>query len=850
MGCAGYETVLSVRHTEQTLTAEAIPEKYGLTQEEIRNARNAYLGYAACVKRERAARDAMQSPLMQLDPRSCPRIILEYCLDSDRQDLVSSYATQSLGTDEYEKLADILERGGVLEDREPEEGSPETWESQDMALPGSWEGGEKDSRESSGGNGWRDSREASGEATEAVTVRRTAEAAGDPSGQGQSSHWKAAGSDPSAQSGKHGTGSGYRMEEEEEKESASRTLSPALRYAYELITFSGSDAKSTLQVTQGTENPAAEETGTADLYEDWEDTPDAETKPWDGFVIQGGDGTPLSWTAATLPAAQPAVQTKVQARSQTALRIPQRGESGNSTAPEVLVGRRKDKDGEGWDPSAAFHPVPVSWSGSPWIADPYEEEFPSWQEDGIAEQDNPTTSIENRYRARMVVEIRSFSIPLCEEMEQVVRSAIYHHTEDLKVSGDDLTETFVSRKITSSADPTLAQLQKRRTDTWQEAVKEREDCCRERVMLLDRKEQKLFSALCREDPALQEDLEADRNTVNPATVLRSPEESGSPMQDGVLSLPESGIFAAAEKTDLWEPDQEVTDGREADRNKTDLARTVLKGTAQREAARKTPGREQSPLPASGTEACAVRKMQGFSLLPLPQLLWWTRYQLIRKLTPARILWMLVGALAVLLTSLTVIAMEVSLREVFWCAEELSHFTDLPAAGPLSAAAPKGQLRRDLEKTEAQILRLAKEHRVESLYVLLGEEDMEHVGKKDVPSPRELNLLRCLEGRLVKSGIHLTYGNPEKFKKDEAAFAACDAVLCVCRQGVTGGGDLREKTVLSGNHKKQILGILLLCAPPLSGREKRQEKRKIRKERARKRRSDQRRRQRESIPVIQ
>ena len=114
----------------------------------------------------------------------------------------------------------------------------------------------------------------------------------------------------------------------------------------------------------------------------------------------------------------------------------------------------------------------------------------------------------------------------------------------------------------------------------------------------------------------------------------------------------------------------------------------------------------------------------------------------------------------------VIVLEVSSREAFWCAEELRHFTDLPVAGPLFADAPQGQLKRALESTEKEILRLAKERGVRNLYVLLGEEDMEHIGKKEVLSARETNLIRCLDGRLQKSGIRLAYGNPEKFRKDQ------------------------------------------------------------------------------------
>ena len=44
-GCAGYEEYLSAGRTAGAQTAQAIPEQYGLTEEEIRNARNTYTGY-------------------------------------------------------------------------------------------------------------------------------------------------------------------------------------------------------------------------------------------------------------------------------------------------------------------------------------------------------------------------------------------------------------------------------------------------------------------------------------------------------------------------------------------------------------------------------------------------------------------------------------------------------------------------------------------------------------------------------------------------------------------------------------------------------------------------------------
>ena len=917
-GCAGYEEYLSVGRTAGAQTAQTIPEQYGLTEEEIRNARNTYTGYAACLKREKEAADAMKSPLMQLDPKSCPRIILEFRLDTDRQDLVSSYATQSLGADEYGELAKILEQGGALDAEDPdlaEEGPLYT-----RGILAIQKGSGKGSME-----------------TAAIfPARETEEVYGDDSGQEDIDRGFAKGD------GSEERGDAYRYGEDRNTPER-RTLTPTLRYVYELVTFSGSDARSSRRVIQGTEESHAAERDSEESCEPWEDEerePGETEDPWENFTMQSAktcDGT----------------QTELEEREEEAGAGPMSAAFGNTDSVGTGTG------------------IPVSGNEVPWIVDPYGTGILTPQEERSAAEENPVTSIEDRYLARMYVEIRSFSIPLCEEMEEVVMRAILHHTADLLSSGDDLTAELVSRKVTSSADPTLAQLQRRRCDFWQEAVEERKDYYDRKVQILDRKEQKLFAALCREDPKLQEDSE----TADPASIPDGHDE-GDPGKDseedrenGNIPLPGSGICVAAERTaltditpqaaglketvpeaadlaktplvdgNLGKTKQMATDLEEIDLGRTELGRMVLgknvlekkdQGTTEQrtpdpeeteqgekkaakawhsthphrrsdtdtipgtisdsrspnvtmlcllEGNKEKEGKEgkagidrkdakRAPAPVSaagkalscagssgsgtgskgsvptavGAGSGAASKAQSFPLLPLPQLFWWTGYQLQRKLTPMRLLWMLLGGLAMLFLCPLVIVLEVSSREAFWCAEELRHFTDLPVAGPLFADAPQGQLKRALESTEKEILRLAKERGVRNLYVLLGEEDMEHIGKKEVLSARETNLIRCLDGRLQKSGIRLAYGNPEKFRKDQEELETCDAILSVCRQGISGGGDLREKAILAGSRRKQILAILMLSAPPLSGKEKRREKKRMKRKRAKKRKRDLRRRQ--------
>ena len=923
-GCAGYEEYLSVGRTAGAQTAQAIPEQYGLTEEEIRNARNTYTGYAACLKREKEAADAMKSPLMQLDPKSCPRIILEFRLDTDRQDLVSSYATQSLGADEYGELAKILEQGGALDAEDP-----------DLAEEGPLDTGEILAIQKGSGKG-------SMETAAIFPARETEEVYGDDSGQEDIDRGFAKGD------GSKESKDAYRYGEDRNTPER-RTLTPTLRYVYELVTFSGSDARSSRRVIRGTEESHVAEWDSEESYEPWEDEerePGETEDPWENFTMQSAkicDGT----------------QTELEELEEEAGAGPMSAAFGNTDSVGTGTG------------------IPVSGNEVPWIVDPYGTGILTPQEERSAAEENPVTSIEDRYLARMYVEIRSFSIPLCEEMEEVVMRAILNHTADLLTSGDDLTAELVSRKVTSSADPTLAQLQRRRTDFWQEAVEERKDYYDREVQILDRKEQKLFAALCREDPKLQEDSE----TADPASIPDGHDE-GDPSKDsdqdrenGNIPLPGSGICVAAERTaltdltpraaglketvpeatdlaktplvdgNLGKTKQMATDLEEIDLGRTELGRMVLgknvlekkdqKATDQRtpdpeeteqgekkaakawhsthphrrsdtgtipgtisdsrsckvtmlcllEGNKEKEGKEEkagidrkigkdgkdakiAPAPvsaagkalscvgsfgsgtgskgsvptAAGAGSGAVSKAQSLPLLPLPQLFWWTGYQLQRKLTPMRLLWMLLGGLAMLFLCPLVIVLEVSSREAFWCAEELRHFTDLPVAGPLFADAPQGQLKRALESTEKEILRLAKERGVRNLYVLLGEEDMEHIGKKEVLSARETNLIRCLDGRLQKSGIRLAYGNPEKFRKDQEELETCDAILSVCRQGISGGGDLREKAILAGSRRKQILAILMLSAPPLSGKEKRREKKRMKRRRAKKRTRDQRRRQ--------
>ena len=60
--------------------------------------------------------------------------------------------------------------------------------------------------------------------------------------------------------------------------------------------------------------------------------------------------------------------------------------------------------------------------------------------------------------------------------------------------------------------------------------------------------------------------------------------------------------------------------------------------------------------------------------------------------------------------------------------------------------------------------------------------------------------------------------------------------------LSAGRAFREKTILAGSHRKQILAILMLSASPLSGKEKRREKKRMKRKQAKKRKADQRRRQ--------
>ena len=182
-----------------------------------------------------------------------------------------------------------------------------------------------------------------------------------------------------------------------------RTLTPTLRYVYELVTFSGSDAKSSRRVIQGTEESHVAEWDSEESYEPWEDEerePGETEDPWENFTMQSAkicDGT----------------QTELEELEEEAGAGPMSAAFGNTDSVGTGTG------------------IPVSGNEVPWIVDPYGTGILTPQEERSAAEENPVTSIEDRYLARMYVEIRSFSIPLCEEMEEVVMRAILNHTADL-----------------------------------------------------------------------------------------------------------------------------------------------------------------------------------------------------------------------------------------------------------------------------------------------------------------------------------------------------------------------------------------------------------------------------------
>ena len=211
-------------------------------------------------------------------------------------------------------------------------------------------------------------------------------------------------------------------------------------------------------------------------------------------------------------------------------------------------------------------------------------------------------------------------------------------------------------------------------------------------------------------------------------------------------------------------------------------------------------------------------------------------------TPACLFWMLGGSLVFVLTAFVVLALSVENREAFWCREEIRSFTDLPVAGRLSADVPQGQLRRDLEETAGNLARMAGTRNAKSLTLLLGEDDREILLGKAAPAKREEALLKLLQNRLEKSGIHLAWQDLASFRRGEAHPGALpgpaakegDAsgktspvVLLSCREGISGYGDLREKIAAARSQGKEILGILLLSVPPMPGRQKRREERRLR-----------------------
>lgn len=912
-GCAVFTGLQAKDQKKAQVTAEELPEKLHMTEEEVRSARDAYLGYAQCLAQEAAARDALSSPLMALDPRGCSRILLEFRIDSDRAQMLSSFAAGSLGADEYRELASLLAPGTDA-----------------AALSASGSGTRSGAKESR----TRLSTEESARRTRVLQGADAKERAG-----GTVLSAPAAGEDPSGSEGALATDAwrdldpGMFREERGDADEEGSTAAPwdtegnasdsaLLRYVYELVTFSGSEAKSGCLVTPV---PAGESAPTCGSWEESEPAWSGDTKAADAWDPYGG----MAGTAAgedgvfgcDAAGADPSDTGKLNQDPDAAVPGADRaadpgtgavtGWDPESSAPLARTTAAEGSLESGLTPLACGSTVPAA---NRWYAEIFGEDGAE-DTDGWGstkpygtEEAGTATKIENRYRTRMFVEVRAFSLDQCQAMAEVVERAILSHTADLVVAGDDIDTELEAVKTTTSADPTLALLQSSRVEKWQEAKKARTDYEDQKVSLLSRKEQKLFLALCAEDPQLQQDRgtalspkkgavegemqgssaaadnkgaadqpgstakeEAGRITIPDPAAAALPAGAGS-AQDAAGEEPIRLAFCSAGSLQGAAASSSagaVETMRYPAAAASDLAKT--QGAQEQEAAGTGAAAEVT---AAAKDAAVYARTLSSPLSFVKALLaaipaFWQGVleRLMAIFTPACLFWMLGGSLVFVLTALVLLALSVENREAFWCREEIRSFTDLPVAGRLSADVPQGQLRRDLEETAGNLARMAGTRNAKRLTLLLGEDDREILLGKAAPAKREEALLKLLQNRLEKSGIHLAWQDLASFRKEEAKPGALPGpaakeggargetrpvVLLSCREGISGYGDLREKIAAARSQGKEILGILLLSVPPMPGRQKRREARrlrqKIRSEQKRKHRAYlQRKRERKKAP---
>lgn len=888
-GCAVFTGLQAKDQKKAQVTAEELPEKLHMTEEEVRSARDAYLGYAQCLAQEAAARDALSSPLMALDPRGCSRILLEFRIDSDRAQMLSSFAAGSLGADEYRELASLL--------------APDTDAAALSASGSGTRSGAKESRT-------RLSTEESARRTGVLQGANAKERAG-----GILLTAPAAGEDPSGSEGALSTDvwqdldPGMFREESGDADEEGSTAAPwdtegnasdsaLLRYVYELVTFSGSEAKSGCLVTPV---PAGESAPTCGSWEESEPAWSGDTKAadaWDpcggmagtaagedgvfGCDAAGAEDTPygaawgdLSYTGgssqdpdAVIPETDGAVT----------------GWDPESSAPLARTTAAEGSLESGLTPLACGSTVPAA---NRWYAEIFgedgEEDTDGWGSTKPygTEEAGTATKIENRYRTRMFVEVRAFSLDQCQAMAEVVERAILSHTADLFVAGDDIDTELEAVKTTTSADPTLALLQSLRVEKWQEAKKARTDCEDQKVSLLSRKEQKLFLALCAEDPQLQQDRGTARSPKKGAVEgemqgsSAAADNKSAADQPGSTAKEEAGRFTIPDPAAAALPAGAGSAQDAAGEEPIRLAPCTagsLQGAASSAGAvetmrhphaaasdlAKTQGAQEQEAAGTGTAAevtAAAKDAAVYArtlssplsfvkalLAAIPAFWQGVLEKCMAIFTPACLFWMLGGSLVFVLTAFVVLALSVENREAFWCREEIRSFTDLPVAGRLSADVPQGQLRRELEETAGNLARMAGTRNAKRLTLLLGEDDREILLGKAAPAKREEALLKLLQNRLEKSGIHLAWQDLASFRKGEAKTCALpgpaakegDAsgktspvVLLSCREGISGYGDLREKIAAARSQGKEILGILLLSVPPMPGRQKRREERRLR-----------------------
>ena len=438
------------------VTAEELPEKLHMTEEEVRSARDAYLGYAQCLAQEAAARDALSSPLMALDPRGCSRILLEFRIDSDRAQMLSSFAAGSLGADEYRELASLL--------------APDTDAAALSASGSGTRSGAKESRT-------RLSTEEIARRTGVLQGADAKECAG-----GILLTAPAAGEDPSGSEGALSTDAwqdldpGMFREESGDADEEGSTAAPwdtegnasdsaLLRYVYELVTFSGSEAKSGCLVTPV---PAGESAPTCGSWEESDPAWSGETgteDAWDpcggmagtaagedgvfGCDAAGAEDTPygaawgdLSDTGgssqdrdAVIPGADGAAGLKTDPGTGAVT-----GWDPESSAPLARTTAAEGSLESGLTPLACGSTVHAA---NRWYAEIFGEDGEDTDGWGSTdpygmEEVGTATRIENRYRTRMFVEVRAFSLDQCQAMAEVVERAILSHTADLVVAGDDI----------------------------------------------------------------------------------------------------------------------------------------------------------------------------------------------------------------------------------------------------------------------------------------------------------------------------------------------------------------------------------------------------------------------------